>query len=90
MPRLRQLRLSEAQREELIDEVRHHPRPYIRERCSAILKIAAGCSPHWVSRSGLLRRRKPDTLYRWLNIFEEEGLAGLRARQQGGPRRRYP
>jgi hypothetical protein len=66
----------------------HDTRPYVRERCSALLKIAEGAAPHAVARQGLLKSRDPDTLYGWLAVYEEEGVAGLLAHQQGGDRRR--
>lgn len=64
----------------------HDPRPYVRERTAAILKVAAGHTPHWVAKNGLLRPRDPDTVYRWLAIFKAEGLHGLMAHQHGGYR----
>lgn len=66
----------------------HDARPYVRERCSALLQIAAGATPHAVARQGVLKPRDPDTLYGWLQRYEEEGVAGLLAHQQGGDRRR--
>ena len=65
----------------------HDPRPYVRERAAALLKIAAGHSPHAVARHGLLRPRDPDTVYTWLRRYQTHGLVGLLAYQQGGPRR---
>jgi hypothetical protein len=64
-------------------------RPQVRERCGALLKIADGQSPHAVARHGLLKRRAPDTVYWWLNLYEREGLAGLIGRSHGGDRRRH-
>jgi hypothetical protein len=57
-------------------------------RCEAVLKIAQGETPHAVARQGLLKSRDPDTLYGWLAMYEEEGVAGLVAHQHGGKRRR--
>jgi DNA-binding PadR family transcriptional regulator len=88
MPHKRALTLTEKQRQELTDHRDHDPRPYVRERCSALLKIAAGHSPHWVAKQGLLKSRDPDTVYKWLNDYEAEGLAGMRGHQQGGNQRR--
>jgi len=61
----------------------------VRERCAALLKIAAGQTAHWVAQAGLLKQRDPDTVYNWLNIYEAEGIAGLQTHQQGGNRRGY-
>jgi transposase len=62
----------------------------MRERCAALLKIAAGQTPHQVARHGLLKPRDPDTVYAWLSAYEANGLAGLLARQHGGRRRHGP
>lgn len=53
------------------------PKPYQRERAAALLKIAAGTPAAAVARAGLLRPRQPDTLYQWLDRFQQEGVAGL-------------
>jgi hypothetical protein len=87
MPSRRTLNLNPEEEEKLVEQLDHDSRPYVRERCAAILKIARGKSPHWVSQQGLLQQRDPDTVYNWLNIYETEGLAGLIARQHGGYRR---
>jgi hypothetical protein len=86
----RTVRLSPKQRNELIDHRNHDPRPDVRERCAAILKVADGQSPHSVAVNGLLRPRDPDTIYSWLDRYEQEGMEGLLAHQQGGPGHRQP
>ena len=86
MPR-RTLRLSPPERAALEDARDHDPRPHVRERCAALLKIADGRSPHEVARSGLLKPRDPDTVYSWLTLYELHGLAPLIERTHGGPRR---
>jgi hypothetical protein len=83
----RTLALPEDQRTALKEYRDHDPRPYVRERCAALLKIADGSSPHAVARTGLLKARDPDTVYSWLTAYEAGGLAGVVARQHGGPRR---
>jgi hypothetical protein len=87
MAQQRTLPLEEAERHALQEHRDHDPRPYVRERCAALLKIADGESAHRVAQHGLLKRRDPDTLYHWLAFYQAEGLAGLIARQHGGPRR---
>jgi len=84
----RTLKLKTREQRELEDYRDHDTRPYVRERCGALLKIAQGEAPHVVARQGLLKPRDPDTLYDWLEIYEEEGVAGLAAHQHGGKRRR--
>ena len=88
MAQLRKLELTEGKKQELIEHRDHHPSPQVRERCAALLKVAEGKSPYWVARNGLLKKRDPDTVYNWLNIYEEEGIGGLIAHQHGGARRR--
>ena len=87
MARRRELYLTGRQLEELTQGRDHDPHPYVRERCAAVLKMGQGDSPHFVARTGLLKRRKPDTLYRWLNGYEQAGFQGLVSNQQGGARR---
>lgn len=61
-----------------LEEMRdHHPVAYLRERAGALLKIADGMSPHAVALHGLLKKRKPDTVYAWLNAYEQYGICGL-------------
>lgn len=88
MAQRRTLELSPTERQALEDHRAHDPRPYVRERCAAVLKVADGQAAYAVARSGLLRPRDPDTVYGWLRAYEAAGLAGLIARQHGGSRRR--
>ncbi len=90
MAHRRRLVLTDTQQQALVHHRDHHPRPYMRERCAALLKIAAGQTPHQVARHGLLKPRDPDTVYAWLSAYEANGLAGLLARQHGGRRRHGP
>ncbi len=84
----RMVALSWEQQQELETHRDHNPRPYVRERCAALLKIAQGTAPYAVARQGLLKRRQPDTVYGWLAHYQADGLAGLLAHVQGGNRRR--
>ena len=77
MAKRHQLHLSDQQLQDL-----HHLRDtgepaYLRERAAALLKIAAGSSPHRVAQRGLLKKRKPDTVYTWLRHYREHFM-GLR------------
>ena len=67
-----------------------HPVPYIRERAAAILKVAGGMSAHEVAKFGLLKARKTDTIYEWLNRWELEGLAGLVVKEGRGRKPYHP
>lgn len=84
----RGLRLGSKQRDELMELRDHDPRPFVRERCGALLKVADGQSAHAVARDGLLRRRLPDTLYFWLDLYEAQGAQGVVTHSHGGARRR--
>jgi len=83
----RTLALSDDERATLLYHRDHDPQPYVRERCAAVLKIADGQSPHAVANAGLLRQRDPDTVYAWLDYYQDQGLPGLRAHRHGGNRR---
>lgn len=72
------LMLNADERRELEQTVATAPKPYLRERAAAILKVANGEVAVQVARAGLLRPRDPDTVYAWLRRFELAGLAGLR------------
>jgi transposase len=86
----RTLKFKPWQRHTLLDLRDHDPRPYVRERSAALLKISEGHSPHSVARHGLLKPRDPDTVYHWLDRFAAEGAEGLCQHQHGGNRRRSP
>ena len=87
MAKQRGLSLTPQQRAELGEFRDHDPRPYVRERSAALLKVAEGQSAHAVARHGLLQPRRPDTLYDWMDRFEQEGVASVTAYQHGGARR---
>jgi hypothetical protein len=76
--------LSWEHRRELQDARDHDRRPYVRERCAALLKIADGQTAHAVASHGLLKVRDPDTVYAWLDYYQVGGLAGLVAHAPGG------
>jgi hypothetical protein len=87
MPLRRTLELSDSQRRDLLQYRDHDPRPYVRERCAALLKIADGQSPHAVARLGLLKPRDPVTVYEWLNWYECLGIRSVWMFQHGGKHR---
>lgn len=88
MAQRRPLKLTTKQREDLTWHRDHDFRPYVRERCAALLKIAEGQAAYAVSQQGLLKKRDADTVYNWRDIYEREGLAGLIAHQHGGAHRK--
>jgi Helix-turn-helix domain len=77
MPKHRTLTLTEEQQRELLTCRDRHKLPYMRERAAALLFVAAGIAPAVGAREKLWRFRDPDTLYSWLDRYQEHGLAGL-------------
>lgn len=71
------IKLSDEQRQELAEARDQHPKPYMRERCAAILKIAHGQSGLSVAQHGLYKVRAADTVYEWVRRYEQAGLPGL-------------
>ena len=77
MAKHHKLELSESEIQALV-ELRDTGEPaYLRERATALLKIHQGFSPHQVARSGLLKKRDPDTVYTWLRRYRQQGIRGL-------------
>jgi transposase len=74
------LELTPEQRHEIERHRDTDPKPYIRERCAALLKVADGQSARAVAQHGLLKPRRHETPARWVHRYEAEGLAGLRVR----------
>ena len=74
---MRTLLLTEEQWDQLERMARSDPKPYKREKAAALLKIAAGATPAQVACSGLLLPRAEETIYRWMDRFECEGVASL-------------
>lgn len=81
---MRQVVLTAEQQQELVRLRDPASKAYLRERAAALLKGAEGIPAAQVARSGLLRVRKPGTLYTWLRRFEQEGIAGLTLRPGRG------
>lgn len=88
MPASRTIVLTPAQRAALERAQRIDPRPYLRERGSAVLQVAAGRSIRQVALTGVRRRRDPHTVADWLDRYDARGLAGLV--QAGRRARGYP
>jgi hypothetical protein len=84
MSRGRVVPLSAEQRGELLRLRDHHPLPYVRERCAAILKVAGGEPVRRVALSGLLRPRREETVGAWIDRYLAFGQAGLGVRQGRG------
>lgn len=77
MPKPSCLSLSPQQRSALRAFVKTHPKPYVRQRASALLKIADGFSVNDVALHRLLLPHHHKTVSQWLKRFLDEGLQGL-------------
>jgi transposase len=73
----RVITLTDDKRQELENIRNTSPKPYVRQRAAAILKIANGDAAYNVAKQGLLKPVAPDTVYRWLNSYIEKGIKGL-------------
>ena len=76
--------LTDGERQALLQLRDHSPKPYLRERASAVLKSAEGVTIMEIAAKRLLRRRKPDTVREWLKRYAQSGIAGLRVKPGGG------
>lgn len=84
MSRPRELILSAEARTEL-EQVRDHaPKPYLRERAAALLKIADGTPLSVVAREGLLRKHSAETVREWLDRYEATGVESLKVQEGRG------
>ena len=89
MPRLITNCLTQEQQDQL-EQIRDtDKRPYMRERAAAMLKIAEGVTPRQVALNGLLKPRKPDTVYDWLHRYQQDGVAGLPVKPGRGRKPAY-
>src|SRR5947207_1477703 len=78
------LALTSEQYDELDHAAGHHPKPYMRERCSALRKVAQGWLLSEVARQGLLTLHSPDTIHDWVQRYKTEGIRGLLIRKGRG------
>jgi len=71
------LALTDEQIVDLQRALKKHPKAYVRERASAILQIHQGKPGSQVAKEGLLRKRRENTLYEWVQRFQQGGMASL-------------
>ena len=69
--------LSKEQQAELEDLQKHSPKPYLRERASAILKLAVKHTVIDIAGHGLLQKRHRETVANWFHRYERQGVKGL-------------
>lgn len=84
MPARTKLSLTAAERAELEFLRDHAPKPYLRERAAALIKIANGQAVYKVAQYGLLKPRKADTVADWVRRYKAEGVKGLYVRKGRG------
>lgn len=84
MPGKLKLELTEQQQAELKDLLDHSPKPYLRERAAALLKIAGGLSGREVALHRLNQAHWQDTIYEWVHRYQAEGPKGLRIKGKRG------
>lgn len=71
------LTLTSVEEALLENILKTHPKPYMRERASALLKVASGMKVSDVAAHGLLQKRRINTVYEWIRNFKELGLESL-------------
>ena len=84
MPKALSLDLSNDERRELEWVRDHHKLSHVREKAAALLKIHEGMSGRQVALSGLLKHRRPDTIYEWVHRYQAEGIEGLKVKPGRG------
>lgn len=77
MPGRKELHLSAEERQALEVIRDTHSLAYVRERAAALIKLDDGLSGRQVALHGLLKPRRPDTVYGWLRRWQSEGFSGL-------------
>lgn len=83
MPKRYYIELSEEEREQLERWTRNPPRPYLRYRARAILRVAAG-EPICKVAPSLRIRVHRNTVSEWVRRFLAEGIEGLKIRPGRG------
>ena len=76
MPKRIRIELTDGQQKELETTRDEHPKPYMRERAAAVLKVAAGATLTEMGEHGLLKRHEPETVHGWIKAYLAEGLVG--------------
>ena len=81
---MRTLTLNSDQRQELDHLLRRGEPAHMRQKAQALLLVHQGIPAARVARDHLMPARQPDTLYRWLNRYEQGGIAALRVQEGRG------
>jgi transposase len=83
MPKRYCIELDAEQHDQLERWTRNPPKPYLRYRAQAILRIADG-EPVYKAAEGLRIRIHRNAVSNWVQRFEAEGIEGLRIRPGRG------
>lgn len=83
MPKRYAVELSAEKREKLERWVKNPPKPYLRDRARAILRIADGEPIYQVARA-LRTRVSRDTVGKWVRRYQVEGIEGLKIKSGRG------
>ena len=78
------IRLTAEARAELEAWRDRHPKPYLRERAAAVLKVADGWTMRRVAAFGLLRVRTEEAVAAWVRRFLQGGAQALAIRPGRG------
>ena len=76
MPKRLIPKLSDDEFKQLTETLHHSPKPYLRERAGAILKLANSETASSITASGLLRKGYPETVSRFI-AFKQLASNGL-------------
>jgi transposase len=69
--------LSEGEVSQLTETCNCAEKAYLRERASAILKLAKSLTTEQIASSRLLRPRARQTVAIWFHRFQSDGIKGL-------------
>ena len=84
MPKTYRISLTKSQQSELEKATKKHEKSYVRERASAILKVADNHSLRQVAYKMLLTRHAPETIKTWCERYLSDGLPGLLVKEGRG------
>src|SRR5260370_39892273 len=71
-----QITLNEQQKRDLAHARDHHAKSHIRVKAAAVLKGASGMSLRAVALEGLLKPVAEETVSRWVETYQREGIQG--------------
>ena len=90
MPTIKQLVLSENQKQELEAWTKNPPKPYLRRKAWALLLVATREAAYEVARDRRVHAHRT-TVSKWIEKFQTQGLEGLKqAKGQGRKPRFFP